>query len=109
MTAAIVNVVVLSHSTRWSEPPISGDGALWRGAASIRVGHEAGYVRRNRRPLEGRCRDADWRATTPVTWLLANELGAVRRLLRKLEREASGPANVFYEAAPCGGRSRRCA
>src|ERR671914_2483734 len=37
-----------------------------------------------------------------VTWQLANEPGAVRRLLRKLEREAPGPVRVFYEAGPCG-------
>ena len=28
---------------------------------------------------------------TPVTWQLANEPKAVRRLVRKLEREAPGP------------------
>jgi transposase len=39
---------------------------------------------------------------TPVTWQLANEPHAVRRLVRKLEREASGPVRVFYEAGPCG-------
>src|SRR6185436_1960379 len=38
----------------------------------------------------------------PVTWQLANEPAAVRRLVRKLEREASGPVHVFYEAGPCG-------
>ena len=31
---------------------------------------------------------------TPVTWQLANEPQAVRRLVRKLEREAPGPVNV---------------
>lgn len=40
--------------------------------------------------------------SNPVTWQLANEPGAVRRLLRKLEREARGPVRVFYEAGPCG-------
>ena len=39
---------------------------------------------------------------TPVTWQLANEPKAVRRLVRKLEREAPGPVRVFYEAGPCG-------
>ena len=38
----------------------------------------------------------------PVTWQLANEPAAVRRLVRKLEREAPGPVQVFYEAGPCG-------
>lgn len=39
---------------------------------------------------------------TPVTWQLANEPTAVRRLIRKIEREAPGPVQVFYEAGPCG-------
>jgi hypothetical protein len=38
--------------------------------------------------------------TTPVTWQLANEPTAVRRLVRKLEREAPGPVRVCYEAGP---------
>jgi transposase len=38
----------------------------------------------------------------PVTWQLANEPNAVRRLVRKLEREAPGPVRVCYEAGPCG-------
>jgi len=38
----------------------------------------------------------------PVTWQLANEPSAVRRLVRKLKREARGPVRVFYEAGPCG-------
>src|SRR3984893_10350726 len=38
----------------------------------------------------------------PVTWQLANEPTAVRRLVRKLEREAPGPVRVCYEAGPCG-------
>ena len=40
--------------------------------------------------------------STPVTWQLANEPNAVRRLVRKLERDAPGPVRVFYEAGPCG-------
>jgi transposase len=39
---------------------------------------------------------------TPVTWQLANEPSAVRRLVRKLERDAPGLVQVFYEAGPCG-------
>jgi transposase len=39
---------------------------------------------------------------TPVTWQLANEPNAVRRLVRKLERASPGPVQVFYEAGPCG-------
>ena len=40
--------------------------------------------------------------STPVTWQLANEPNAVRRLVRKLEREAPGPVRACYEAGPCG-------
>lgn len=39
---------------------------------------------------------------TPVSWQLANEPRAVHRLVRKLERETTGPIRVFYEAGPCG-------
>ena len=39
---------------------------------------------------------------TPVTWQLPNEPNAVRRLVRKLERDAPGPVRVCYEAGPCG-------
>ena len=39
---------------------------------------------------------------TPVTWQVANEPRAVRRLVKTLEREAPGPVRVFYEAGPCG-------
>lgn len=38
----------------------------------------------------------------PVAWQVANEPQAVRRLVRKLEREAPGPVKIFYEAGPCG-------
>ena len=40
--------------------------------------------------------------TTPVSWQVANEPNAVRRLVRKLEREAPGPVRMCYEAGPCG-------
>jgi len=40
--------------------------------------------------------------TTPVTWTVPNEPNAVRRMVRKLEREAPGPVRVCYEAGPCG-------
>jgi transposase len=39
---------------------------------------------------------------TPVSWTVPNEPQAVRRLVRKLERDAPGPVHVFYEAGPCG-------
>jgi transposase len=42
------------------------------------------------------------RETTPVTWQVANEPNAIRRLMRKLEREAPGPVRCCYEAGPCG-------
>lgn len=41
-------------------------------------------------------------SATPVTWQLANEPQAVRRLIRKLERESPGPVRVCYEAGPGG-------
>jgi transposase len=40
--------------------------------------------------------------TTPVTWQLPNEANAVRRLVRKLERDAPGPVRMCYEAGPGG-------
>jgi transposase len=39
---------------------------------------------------------------TPVTWTVANEPNAVRRLVRKLEGEAPGTVQACYEAGPCG-------
>src|SRR5262245_15469060 len=41
-------------------------------------------------------------APTPVTWTTPNEPSAVRRLVKKLEREAPGAVRIFYEAGPCG-------
>jgi transposase len=41
-------------------------------------------------------------ANAPVTWQVANEPTAVKRLARKLEREAPGEVRAFYEAGPCG-------
>ena len=40
--------------------------------------------------------------TPPVSWKVANEPQAVRRLVKKLERETPGEVRVFYEAGPCG-------
>ena len=39
---------------------------------------------------------------TPVAWTVPNEPNAVKRLVRKLEREAAGPVRCCYEAGPCG-------
>jgi len=39
---------------------------------------------------------------TPVTWTVPNEPNAVKRLVRKLERDAPGPVRMCYEAGPCG-------
>ena len=39
---------------------------------------------------------------TPLSWKVANEPRAVRRLVRQLERDAAGPVQVFYEAGPGG-------
>ena len=38
----------------------------------------------------------------PVTWQLPNEPQAIRRLVRRLEREAAGLIQCCYEAGPCG-------
>jgi hypothetical protein len=38
----------------------------------------------------------------PVAWQLPNEPQAIRRLVRKLKREAAGPIECCYEAGPCG-------
>lgn len=38
----------------------------------------------------------------PVTWQVANEPAAVRRLARKLQREAHGEVRCCYEAGPLG-------
>ena len=40
--------------------------------------------------------------TEPVTWTVPNEVRAVDRLRRKLERAVSGPVACCYEAGPCG-------
>lgn len=40
------------------------------------------------------------RQTTAVSWQTPNEPGAVRRLLRKLEREAPGPEFYHLGALP---------
>lgn len=53
--------------------------------------------------------------SSAVSWTVPNEPRAVRRLVKKLEREAPGPVHVFYEAGPCGTpyndrrRRRACA
>ena len=39
---------------------------------------------------------------TPTAWTTPNEPRAVRRLVKKLERDAPGTVRVFYEAGPCG-------
>jgi transposase len=39
---------------------------------------------------------------TPVTWTVPNDPKAVKRLVRKLERDAPGLVRMCYEAGPCG-------
>ena len=41
-------------------------------------------------------------AKQPVEWQVANEPGAIRRLAKKLAREAPGEVRCCYEAGPCG-------
>jgi len=38
----------------------------------------------------------------PVEWQVANEPAAIRRLAKRLEREAPGEVRCCYEAGPCG-------
>jgi transposase len=38
----------------------------------------------------------------PIEWEIPNEKGAVRRMVRKIEREAPGEVRFCYEAGPCG-------
>jgi transposase len=40
--------------------------------------------------------------TTAVEWEIPNEPAAVRRMVRKVEREAPGEVRFCYEAGPCG-------
>lgn len=39
---------------------------------------------------------------TPVTWQVANEAAAVRRLARRLQQDATGELHCCYEAGPLG-------
>jgi len=41
-------------------------------------------------------------ATEPVIWKVRNDIAAVERLRRKLEKAAPGPVACCYEAGPCG-------
>jgi transposase len=46
---------------------------------------------------------AYWLSRPPaVTWTVPKEPNAVKRLVRKLERDAPGPVRMCYEAGPCG-------
>jgi len=40
--------------------------------------------------------------TKPVEWQVANEKTAVRRMVRKVQRQAPGEVRFCYEAGPCG-------
>lgn len=40
--------------------------------------------------------------TRPVEWQLPNEAGAVRRMVKKVQRQAPGEVRFCYEAGPCG-------
>jgi transposase len=44
----------------------------------------------------------DWGRNGSVAFEVANESGAVRRMVRKVQREAVGPVRFCYEAGPCG-------
>ena len=38
----------------------------------------------------------------PIEWQVANENGAIRRMVKKIRREAPGEVRMCYEAGPCG-------
>jgi transposase len=38
----------------------------------------------------------------PVEWQVANEGGAIRRMVKRIQREAKGEVRMCYEAGPCG-------
>jgi transposase len=40
--------------------------------------------------------------TMPVEWKIPNEPAAVKRMVRKIEREAGGDVRMCYEAGPVG-------
>jgi transposase len=39
---------------------------------------------------------------TPLVWEIANDASAVRRMVKKIQREATGEVVFVYEAGPCG-------
>jgi transposase len=39
---------------------------------------------------------------SPIEWKVVNEVGAIRRMVKKISREAEGKVRVCYEAGPCG-------
>lgn len=41
-------------------------------------------------------------STEPIVWQVRNEAGALRRMAKRILREAKGPVKVCYEAGPCG-------
>ena len=46
-------------------------------------------------------------AAEPTIWTVRNEVRAVNRLRRRLERDAPGPIACCYEAGPCGYALKR--
>ena len=42
-----------------------------------------------------------------IEWTVANEAGAIRRMVRKILRLAKGPVRICYEAGPCGYALKR--
>jgi transposase len=39
---------------------------------------------------------------SPIEWQVANEAGAIRRMVKRIQREAKGGVRMCYEAGPCG-------
>ena len=40
--------------------------------------------------------------TEPIEWTVRNDQRSLRKLVRRLERDAPGPIEAVYEAGPCG-------
>ena len=42
-----------------------------------------------------------------IEWTVANEAGAIRRMVKRIRREAKGHVRICYEAGPCGYALKR--
>ncbi len=47
------------------------------------------------------------RLKDPIEWSVVNEVSAIRRMVRRIQREAKGQVRMCYEAGPCGYALKR--